>query len=80
MFDPFGSFQGFMSKFMGFMQNPMGALMGRGLPQNALQNPQATIQQMLNSGQMSQQQYNQLQQMAQQIQSNPMFAQMMGKK
>lgn len=80
MSDPFGSMQGFLSKFRGFMQNPAQMLMGRGLPQNAMQNPQAVVQQLLNSGQMSQEQFNQLQKMAKQIQSNPMFSQMFGGK
>lgn len=78
--DPFGSMQGFLNKFCGFMQNPAQMLMGRGLPQNAMQNPQATVQQLLNSGQMTQDQFNQLQRMAKQIQGNPMFAQMFGGK
>lgn len=77
--DPFGSMQGFMGQFRGFMQNPMQYIMQKrlNLPQgiNPMQNPQAAIQQLLNSGQMTQTQYNQLQQMAGQIQQNPQFAQ-----
>lgn len=82
MFDPFGSMGGFLNQFKGFMANPMQYLMQRklpGLPQNFMQNPQAVVQQMLNSGQMSQQQFNQLQQMAHKIQSNPQFMQMFGR-
>lgn len=45
-----------MQKFMQFRQNYQG-------------DPKAQIQQMLNSGQISQQQYNQAVQIAQQIQS-----------
>lgn len=69
-----------LSRFNGFMQNPAQMLQQMGLPADALKNPQATIQQMMNSGKMNQQQYNQLQQMAQSITQNPAFAQMFGKK
>lgn len=81
MFDPFGSMSGFLNQFRGFMSNPMQFLMQRKLsnfPQDFMKNPQAAVQQMLNSGQMSQQQFNQLQQMAHKIQSNPQFMQMFG--
>ena len=78
--DPFGSMQGFLNKFRGFMQNPVQMLSSRGIPQNAMQNPQAVVQQLLNSGQMTQDQFNQLQRMAKQIESNPMFTQMFGGK
>jgi vancomycin permeability regulator SanA len=79
--DPFGSMNGFLGQFRGFMQNPIQYFMQRrmNVPQNAFQNPQATVQQLLNSGQLSQQQLNQLQNMARKIQSDPQFAQMFGK-
>ena len=80
MNDPFGSMGGFLSQFRGFMANPMQFFLQRrmNVPQTAMQNPQATVQQLLNSGQMSQEQFNKLRQMAQQIQSNPQFMQMFG--
>lgn len=79
-FDPFGSMQGMMSQFQSFMGNPMQFMMQRKLniPQNLMNNPQAAIQHLMNNGQMSQEQFNQLQQMAQRIQQNPQFQQMMG--
>lgn len=81
MRDPFGSMQGFMGQFQGFMKNPMQFLMQKKLniPQNInpMQNPQAAIQHLMNSGQLSQEQYNQLQQTAKQIQNNPQFQQFM---
>ena len=80
MNDPFGSMNGFISQFRGFMQNPAQFLMQKRLPQDAFQNPQAAVQQLMNSGQLSQQQFNQLQQMANKITKNPMFAQMFGQK
>ena len=64
MKDPFGSMQGFMGQFQGFMKNPM-------------QNPNEVIQYLMNNGKLSQQQYNQLQNVAKQIQSNPQFQQFM---
>ena len=70
---------GLLNQFRGFMQNPAQFLMQRRLPQNAMQDPRGTVQQLMNSGQMSQAQFNQLQQMAQAIQRNPMFAQMFKK-
>lgn len=75
--DPFGSMQGFMNQFRGMMQNPMQFMMQRklNLPQNWMQDPRGAVQQLMNSGQMSQSQFNQLQKMAQQIQQNPQFAQ-----
>lgn len=80
MTDPFGSMKGFLGQFQGFMQNPLQYFMQRklNLPQNAMNDPQGTIQQLLNSGQMSQMQFNQLQNMARQIQNNPQFMQMFG--
>lgn len=76
MNDPFGSMNGFMAQFRAFMQNPAQFFIQRHLPQGALDNPQATVQQLLNSGQMSQAQLNKLQQVAGQIQRNPLFGQM----
>lgn len=80
MRDPFGSMQGFMGQFQGFMKNPMQFMLQKklNLPQNLVNDPQAAIQYLMNNGQMSQEQYNQLQQMARQIQSNPQFQQFMG--
>ena len=51
---PMGQFQQFMSSFQQFKANFKG-------------DPQQEVQRLLNSGQMSQQQYNQLQQMANQM-------------
>lgn len=56
------------------MQNPVQILQRLGLDQRALQNPQAAIQGLMNSGRMTQQQYNQLYQQAQQLQSDPAVA------
>lgn len=65
--------------FMQFIQNPAAIFQQRGLPvppQNAMQSPQNMIQYMLNSGGISQDQYNQAAQQAKQLQNNPQFMQM----
>lgn len=54
MSGPVGQLQQFMSEFQHFKQNFKG-------------DPQQEVQKLLNSGQLSQQQYNQLQQAASQI-------------
>ena len=53
---------------------------GQFLSPEVLKNPQAAVQQLLNSGRMSQQQFNQVRQMAMNIQGSPMFAQMFNKR
>lgn len=80
--DPFGSFQGFAGQFQNFMQNPASMFGGINFPQNInpMQNPQGAIQYLMNTGKMTQEQYNSLQQVAQKIQQNPMFAQMFGRR
>lgn len=81
MNDPFGSMQSFMGKFSQFTQNPLQYMMQSkmNIPQN-MSNPQEIQQYLLNSGQINQSQMNWAQNMARQIQSNPMFKQMMGNK
>ena len=54
MFGPFGNMMNFMNQFNQFRSNLSG-------------NPQQMVQQMLQSGQMSQEQFNQLSGMANQI-------------
>ena len=61
------------AQFKQFMQNPSQILSRLNIPQNLQNNPQAMIQHLLNNGAMSQQQFNQLQQMAKQIQNSPAF-------
>lgn len=76
-FDPFGSMQGFMGQFQNFLRNPMQTMMQRrlNLPQNWMQDPRGAVQSLMNSGQLSQEQFNQLQQMAGRIQQMPQFRQ-----
>ena len=61
--------------FNQFKSSPMQAFSQFGVPQN-MNNPSEIIQHLMNSGKMSQQQFNQLQQMAGQLQNNPQFKQM----
>lgn len=56
LFQRFGNMQNFLSQFNQFKQQF-----------NGQQNPQQMVQQLLDSGKMSQQQFNQLSQMANQI-------------
>lgn len=80
--DPFGSMQAMMQQFQSFMGNPMQFMMRNklNLPGNInpMQDPNAAIQHLMNNGQMSQQQYNVLQQASKQIMNNPQFMQMIG--
>lgn len=82
MGDPFGSMNGFMGQFQGFLRNPMQYMLSRklNLPSNInpMQDPNGAIQYLMNNNQLTQEQYNQLNQMAQQIMGQPQFQQMMG--
>ena len=69
-----------LTQFQSFRQNPIQFMLQRNIPQGALQDPAGTIQNLLNSGQMSQAQFNQLQQMAVQLRNNPMFAPLLSNK
>ena len=53
----------------GALQNPAPILARMGIPQSALQNPQQAVQELMNSGRMSQQQFEQLRQMSMQFQN-----------
>ena len=69
-----------MQAFMQFMQNPAAFFQARGMqmpPQSALKSPQDMIQYMMNTGGISQQQYNNAAAQAKQLQSNPQFMQML---
>ena len=71
---------GNMQAFVQFMQNPAAFFQARGMqmpPQNALKSPQDMIQYMMNSGGISQQQYNNAAMQARQLQSNPQFMNML---
>lgn len=80
--DPFGSLQGLLNGFSGFMQNPLQLMMQRGLniPQNMMNNPGAIIQHMMNNGMLNQQQYNFARDAANRTQKTPAFQQFMNRR
>ena len=63
-----------IGQFQQFMQNPAAMLQRAGVPQQIASNPNQAIQYLMNSGKISQQQYNQAQSMARQL--GPQFQQM----
>lgn len=58
--DPFGSRQTMMQQYGSFQQNPMQFMAQRGLniPQQYAADPDGAIQYLMNSGKLTQQQYN----------------------
>ena len=52
-----------------FLNNPQQAIQQMGIPKEYQNNPAGMIQMLMNSGRLSQAQYNQLQQTAKQIQN-----------
>lgn len=73
MFDPFGSMQNMLGQFKNFMSNPTQYVMNMGIPQEYMNNPSEAIQYLMNTGKLTQEQYNKLNSTARQIQNNPMF-------
>ena len=67
----------FFGNFQRFMQNPAGFLQ---LPQDVAKDPQAAIQHLMDTGKITQAQYNQARKMAEQLSNNPMFRQITGKR
>lgn len=80
MLDPFGSLKGMLGKFQGFMQNPMQFLTQNKLniPQEYMSDPNKAIQYLMNSGKLSQQQYNWALNTAKRIEGNPQFQRFIG--
>lgn len=66
----FGNMMNMIGQFRQFMQNPMGYFMNSGMsiPQNIQNNPEAIVNYLRSSGQMTEQQYNQVANMAQMAQ------------
>lgn len=58
-----------MSQFQQFKSNPMSFLLQRNvnIPQQYLNNPEDAVKYLMNNGQMSQEQYNQISQIANSI-------------
>lgn len=79
MRDPFGSMQGFVNQFRGFMNNPAQMMTQRmGIPQNMANDPNQAIQWLMDNGRLSQSQYNQARNIANQIQNSQQFRGFMG--
>lgn len=71
------NFNSFMNSFNQMMQNPQQYMMQRfGIPKDIAGDPDKIIEKMMNEGRISQYQYNEARNMAQQIQQNPMFRQL----
>ena len=66
-----GNIVEFIRKLTLFARNPLGALLGLGvdIPQNIGSNPEAMVNYLRNSGQMSTEQYDQFSELANQVQS-----------
>lgn len=64
------------NQLQSFMQNPMNAISKMGIPQQYMNSPDSIIQYLMNSGRLSQEQYNQAVSKAKELQSNPMFKQL----
>ena len=75
MQDPFGSMQGMIGQFQSFMSNPVQFMVQRKLniPQQYINDPQSAIQYLMNTGKLSQEQYNWAVKQANQLQNNPEF-------
>jgi hypothetical protein len=80
MNNPMVNFQQFMGEFQKLAANPQQYVMQRfGIPKEIASDPNAILQNLMNSGKVSQEQINAAQSMASQIQRNPMFAQIIKK-
>lgn len=68
---PLGNMANLMQMFGQFRNNPIGALMSMGcnIPQNIQGSPEAIVNYLRNSGQMSDQQFNQFSNFARQFQN-----------
>lgn len=71
-----------IQQFQGFMQNPTQFLIQRnlGLSEEILKNPDQAIQYLMNSGRITQEQYNIAVKQANQLKNNPQFQQYFNKK
>lgn len=72
MMNVFSNMTRLAQMFNQFRQNPIGAIMQMGfnVPPHLQNNPQGTVNYLRNSGQMSDEQFNQFAQMAQLFQNN----------
>lgn len=80
--NPLASMQGMAGRMQQFMKDPARFLMRNGLdiPQQYMGSPNDAIQYLMNSGKLSQQQYNWANQQMKALRDNPAFKQFMGGK
>lgn len=78
MQNPFGNMQNMIGQFQGFMSNPMAYMTQHKLniPQQYMNDPQGAIQYLMNTGKLTQQQYDWAVNEAQKLQNNPQFMQL----
>lgn len=78
--DPWGSMQNFLGGFQQFIGNPMQFVASKkmNIPQEYMNDPNETIQYLMNTGQISQQDYNKLNNLAKKIEKSPMFKKFIG--
>jgi cell fate (sporulation/competence/biofilm development) regulator YlbF (YheA/YmcA/DUF963 family) len=69
--------QNSLGGFQQFMGNPIQFMASKkiNIPQEYMNNPDDAIQYLMNTGKITQQDYNKANQLAKQIQNNPMFKQ-----
>lgn len=63
------------NQFQTFIQNPMSFISKLNIPQQYMNNPNDVIQYLMNTGRLSQEQYNQAVSKAKELENNPMFKQ-----
>ena len=65
-----------LNSFRQFMANPQQFLSQLNIPANAVNNPKSAVEYLMNNGQMTQQQFNQLANTVNQMRNNPVFSSM----
>ena len=82
MIDPFGSMKAMLGQLQGFAANPMQFMMQSkmNIPQEYMNDPNKAIQHLMNTGQISQSQYDWAVKEAAKIQKSPDFIKMFGVK
>ena len=72
--------QALLGQFQQFMSNPIASMMSRKMviPQQYMNDPNDAIQYLMNTGRLSQEQYNEFNKKAKEIQKDPNFKKLMG--
>ncbi len=72
-YDPFGNFKNMMGQFRQFMKNYKQYMTKQGIPEQYQNDPNMAIQYLMNSGKLSQADYNNLSDLSGKIQNQPGF-------